>query len=371
MLWRCVRRVRSARKFLFNVIVGASVFAAAPVGAQAPDPAKDVTDKAKALKTALDKLKPGEIVTPPLNQRDMAELATAISKAVDSKTAATTWAATLTDLVANQTRKPDFSNEGLRKASRKLADAIDRLSEDGAPAPLPSAGDVNAQAAVLASGLEKLKPGEGQVATGLGNDDLAKLSTTVAKLLDPTFAVTVWANDLAVILVDRRPKVDADLRIALQKIAADFPGLEEKLGPYLNIVQAWFGDLYYIRRATRGQLRISPATGTGFRVCEATNEVRSACQGKPSCPFKPVADNAAPPQPDIAKLCAEHPVPFASHDIIGVAIEFQCLHATRQTWNRLENNWQIEDAASYPTKMVMLRAATEAAIRCTAELPTE
>jgi len=353
MWWRCVKGVRSARKFLFYVVVGAGVFAAAPVWAQLT---KDVlTTQIEALGTALGKPK---VI---FDDRELARIATLGSKALDPTLAAKKWADDLTILLT--AHKPNLLDENLRRSIRHLLVALAqfRISERPAPpAPDPSA-DVDDQIVALAEVLDKLRP-PGIPASALIDDAaLLKLTNAIAtKLLDPTTAVSVWAYDLAVILVDRKPMV-ADLKLALKKLEEALPEVEVKKGPYLNIVQAWFGDFHNVRRAVRGQLRINPVTGTGPRVCDATNEIRSACQGKSTCPFE---TNGLVPN----GFCGEPPAPHASGDILGVGIEFQCLRATQQRWDELEHAWRIEPDQSAPTRMIMVRAGTSVTIRCTAAL---
>jgi len=361
-MWRrCVKRVRSARKFLFYMIVGASVFAAAPVWAQDAPTKEALTKQIQNLETALGKPKVE------YDQRELAWLATTSSKVLEPTIAATNWAKNLTTVLT--TRKPNVLDEDLRKSIRILAVAIARFKIAERPAPpAPKAdADVDDQIVALEQVLAKLKPAEGAVSALIDSSELNKLATDIAtKLLDPTFATTVWAQDLAAILVDRRPKLGDDLKAALKKLEEALPPADVKLGPFLNIVQAWFGDLHYARRAARGQLRINPETGTGPRVCDATNEIRSACQGKGACPFPGTGGTKF----SALKLCGEDPAPFASNDIKGLAVEFQCLHMTRAEWNELQNIWRLvpEQVPTDRSQMVMLRQETDVMLRCAAEL---
>lgn len=369
-MWRrCVPRPRASLPFM---IVCASIFAGAPVSAQAPDPIKDINGRAAALQKKIKELKTEQTIKPPLDPHELAELATAISKAADAGIVAKAWATTLTALVtpptptaADARQKPDFTDTNLRKASRKLAEANVKFTLSGSPLPIQPVNDVNAQATALVIGLEKrMKPQQDATDKDLDSEKLAELATSITGLLEPTLAVTVWANDLASILVDRKPDMTGELKDALDKLALALPALPATLGPYLNIVQAWFGDLLYVRRAVRGQLRINPVTGAGPRVCDATNEVRSACQGKGTCPYNSAA------KLDPARLCGEDPVPFASKDITGLAVEFQCLQAAREGpngWDDLQNNWRAlpEQPRS---QMVMLRQGTDVTLRCAADL---
>ncbi len=364
MWWRCVERVRRARQFLFYVIVGASVFAAAPVWAQDAPTKEALTKQIQNLEAALGKPKVE------FDHGALAWLATTSSKVLEPTFAATSWAKNLTTLLT--TKKPNVLDEDLRRSIRILGLAIARfrISERPAqPAPKPEA-DVDDQIVALEPVLAKLKPAESAVSDRIDSNELNKLATDIAtKLLDPTFAVTVWARDLAAILVDRRPNLaNADLKAELKKLEEALPPAEVRLGPFLNVVQAWYGDLHYARRAARGQLRINPETGTGPRVCDATNEIRSACQGKGSCPFPGTGGTKF----SALKLCGEDPAPFASNDIKGLAVEFQCLHMTRAEWNELQNTWRLvpEQVPTDRSQMVMLRQETDVMLRCEAELGT-
>ncbi len=362
MGWRCVIRVRSARRFLFYVIVGVSVFAAAPVWAQDTPTKEALTKQIQNLETALGKPKVE------YDQRELAWLATTSSKVLDPTIAATNWAKNLTTVLT--TRKPNVLDEDLRKSIRTLAVAIARFKIAERPAPpAPKAdADVDDQIVALEQILAKLKPAEGAVSALIDGTELNKLATDIStKLLDPTYAAAVWAQDLSAILHDRRPKLaDADLKAALKTLEEALPPADVKLGPFINIVQAWFGDLHYARRAARGQLRINPETGTGPRVCDATNEVRTACQGKGSCPYPGTGGTKLTP----AKLCGDDPVPFASNDVKGLAVEFQCLHMTRAEWNELQNTWRIvpEQVPTDRSQMVTLRQETDVILRCAADL---
>lgn len=356
MLWRCVRRVRSARKFLFNVIVSASVFAAAPVGAQ------DTTGQVRALRGALDKLKPGGAEpNEKLNREELFQLASTISRVLDPTVAATAWATDLTVLLAD--KKLKSSHENLRGALLVLNDVISK-SLGASPAATPATEVTNAQIKELTEILVRLRPVENEPIERFEPVELTRLATAIARVLDPTEGAVAWATDLTFVLTERSPKrADEGLRRALIPITALAEATIRAADPgpqYLNIVQAWFGDLHYVRRAASGQLRINPVTGTGLRVCDATNEVRSVCQAKTACTF---GLDATTPSP--AQLCGEHPAPHGSKDVVGVGIEFQCLSGPEIDWNALQNDWKV--AAGPPPKMMMLRAGTSVTIRCAAD----
>lgn len=332
----------------------------------------ELKGKIDELKPAIDKLKNGETLN--IDEQGMANVATAISKSAESKAAALAWAKALTELLtANSTAKRhiDFNDEPLRKASRELWSAIHKFNEIGTPAPVQPIAEIDALAAGLAGGLEELKPAQADADRDLGHDQLTQqLASAISKALHPTLVATTWANDLVFILEERRPRRDVAIEIALNQLLKVVPDLPELRGPYLNIVQAWFGDLYYVRRAMSGQLRINPDTGTGTRVCDATNEVRAACQGKRTCPFSADPEAQSPvflPKKD--KLCGQHPVPQGSGDIVGLAVEYQCLQAPKKVWDDLQNSWRIE-GDKQTSKTVMLRATTDASIRCEADLQT-
>jgi hypothetical protein len=331
--------------------------------------AEDLKKQIDALKPEIDKLKNGETLN--IDEPGMANVATAISKSAKSEAVALAWAKALTDLLKPNDaakRHINVNDERLREAVRKLVSAIYKFNEIGTPARVQPVAEIDALAAELAGGLEELKPAQADADKDLDDAKLTPLALAISKSLEPTLVATVWANDLAFILEERRPRRDVAIVAALNQLRKFVPAVPELRGPFLNIVQAWFGDVHYIRRAISGQLRINPATGTGPRVCDATNEVRSACQGKRICPFSP--DPAAQTPvflPDKAKLCGEHPVPFASKDVIGLAIEYQCLKAPDTVWDELQNNWRIE-GDEYKPKMVILRTATEVILRCAAPL---
>ena len=283
VMWlRCVTRVPSVRRFLFYVIVAASVFAAAPGWAQ------DTTAQVKALRETLDKLKPGGAEPKDkLNPDELFQFASSISRVLDPTIAATAWAADLAVLLAEKNLKG--ADDRLQGALSALNDAMAKFLA-ASPASAPAAAeDANAQIKALKEILVKLRPVEGEPKEKLDPAELTKLATAIARVLDPTDGATAWATDLTFVLTERSPKrADEGLKRALLPVAglAEAKAKAADPGPqYLNIVQAWFGDFHDIRRAARGQLRINPETGTGFRVCDATNEIRSACQGKKTCPF--------------------------------------------------------------------------------------
>src|SRR5436190_1048084 len=164
-MWRrCVARLASCCTYFLPTLVLVTAFVTAPAAAQsaapAPNPALDINKKAQELNVAINALKPGDVIK--VSQREMADLATAISKSADSKAAATAWAKALTALWIDKTpaRAIDQSNEDLRKTHRKLSEAFTKFKQKGPAAPAPSVTDINAQAALLASGLERLKPTE-------------------------------------------------------------------------------------------------------------------------------------------------------------------------------------------------------------------
>lgn len=394
MYWRAVTQTIGLRGFFLCLIVSAALLGATPTRAQAPakDPAaaealiqkmKDVfsalgafeesdnqriqrehQELIKKLKDLKDTLKPPAEKAEPSDE-ELGRLATTISQILSPEVAAKNWAAELTGLL--KMSSVSLGNEELRGKIQELKKTLKELME---PASTPVATELRKQVLDLEKELQQFKPLPATLPEG-AERVLLDLAKAISRKMDSTDAVTLWATDL-IKIIGRWPTIDPELKALITKLRNELPPPSVELGPYLNIVQAWYGDLEYITLAASGQLRVNRHTGTGRRVCDATLEVRSACQGRSVCPF-PVGVTGANPgtnTPATTKLCGEHPAPLANNDTVGLAIEYQCLSKKRAIWDKLETDWKIEPDDFQP-KTIRVRSSNfgTAKIRCTAELP--
>ena len=330
MRLRWVTHARRRALFLIAFLVPI-VLAAAPLRAQ--DKPKTIDEQAKeiaGLVTKLDgliKKLPKPAPATALDPKEIAELATLISRVVDPTLAAKAWTDALNALLT--TAKPDLLDDELRAACMRLVQGLSKLKLEervSPPVVAPPAGDdIHSNTMALLHALEAIRvpgrvPDAADKTNNLKEKELVDLATAISKVLDPTFAITVWANDLALILADRKPDVnDASLRMGLKTLLAALPKLEPPVGPYLNILQAYYGDAYYVTLATSGKLPIDKDTLTGRRVCDATSEVRTACQGKDQCPYTPTTGQ--PMTVDGVKLCGSNIVAQAGGNVAGVRID--------------------------------------------------
>jgi hypothetical protein len=319
---------------------------------------KQVSD----LTAALGKLKPaaGEKSTEALDAKELARLATVISRVLDATIATTDWANDLKQLLTDKT--PDLFNEELRRSFRRLAVELPRfvpsISHISLPAAPAAPDDVNEQVKVLTRDLALFRPEEAASNDKLKPGTLAELATAILAVLDPTVGATVWANDLAFLLRERKPKpADEGLKAALKALDEKLPRVDETMGPFLNIVAASYGDFHAIAH----RVRRDGITGQGWRVCDATNEIRTACQGKGLCPVD--LGNPAINQGD--KMCGEDPVPYASSGEVGAAITYECITVSRAEWDRLEQRPQVVNSSPLTR---WFRKGTAVTLRCSAEL---
>jgi len=352
-------------------------FAAAPLDAQGkPKTFEEQTKEIADLVTKLDGLvKKLPKPAPPtaLDPKEIAELATLVSRVVDPTLAAKTWADDLNVLLT--TAKPDLLDDEFRAACMRLVQALSKLKLEervSLPVVVPPAGeDIHSNTTALLHALEAIRvpgrvPEAADKTKNLNEQKLVELATAISKVLDPTFAITVWANDLALILDDRKPDMnDANLRTALRAVLAALPKLEPPVGPYLNILQAYYGDAYHVTLATTGKQQLDKHTKTGRRVCDATNEVRTACQGKDQCPYAPANGQAM--SIGGVKLCGSNIVAQAGGNVAGVRIIYECLTVSKPEWDILERWRRPKNPQDTPLQMWM-RQGTATTIRCSADL---
>lgn len=326
-----------------------------PAAAAAPA-AMSATDLARLIKALKDALpKPG------LDQRELAKVASLISRIIaDPAKAATTWATDLNTYLKTKGKDVDPVNEDLGKAIRGLRQAIPAFLEaPSTPVMVMVPADANALVEALTKALSAFRPDEKAVTGAPGDADLVTLAQAILPVLDPTLAVTTWSNDLTAILLERKPAKSDALKTLLTELFQNkgLPEAEETFGPFLNIVSAWYGDLHAIRRP-----KTNPVTGQGFRMCDATLEVRAACQGKPQCP---IGEGTVLPQP--ADLCGEDPLPYADKTVAGIAIEYECIKVAKQVWDALERHKGPSEKGAQLWS-TSYRTATKIVLRCQADL---
>jgi hypothetical protein len=143
-------------------------------------------------------------------------------------------------------------------------------------------------------------------------------------------------------------------------------GFDDRKGPYLNVVEAWYGDFRYIHKVMGRHVRVDPDTGKGRRVCNATEEVRAACQAKGDCPFVPKPADGTKLDIGGAQLCGDDPTPYAAKSDTGLYVGYQCLTVTPDQWNELQS--KPRPHAGERMRWMALRSGTTAAIRCDAAL---
>ena len=250
----------------------------------------------------------------------------------------------------------------------QILDALQKLAALGKP------GGDNAAAALALSvkaaldGINPQKPGFA--------DDKADFETAI-KILQKWQSATVSATNRAIELTDVLLKQASALRSndeSFKKAIADLKDALQKSsilqGPLLNIVEAWYGDLYLIPKAAAGRLRVSWKTGKGWRVCNVTSEVRASCQAKATCPFKPASGQAGTGlEIDGVKLCGDDPTPYAPQSETGLLIAYECLDRSKSDWDKLQQvDRPTVETTRDTVKWATLRRGTTTSIRCTAEI---
>ncbi|MGP0094258.1 MAG: hypothetical protein ACLPKB_30575 [Xanthobacteraceae bacterium] len=152
------------------------------------------------------------------------------------------------------------------------------------------------------------------------------------------------------------------LRTALAKF--------DLIGPRINVVDAWFGDLRDINRARMAagasDLR-RPVSGS--RWCLASEAVRAFCQARTIC-AGPAVDSTAKGTTTFApeSLCGYDPVPFADARVKGLVVQYECLKKTQPEWDALEAAGPgTREADDDQQNWAVLRVQSAATIRCQAQ----
>jgi hypothetical protein len=167
---------------------------------------------------------------------------------------------------------------------------------------------------------------------------------------------------------------------SINSIKAD---LENKFKPQrrkINIIGAWYGDIYSIRAADTYRTRSKPPKyhrgrlhplKDGYRFCSASRAIRANCQGKTAC-YEPVSPSTLDkPQtfPDGnttdltgEKLCGYDPAPTADASYKGVEVAYECLTQPDDTWSDLAN--ELPRSLGNRQQYITLREKITGQIRC-------
>ena len=222
----------------------------------------------------------------------------------------------------------------------------------------------------------------------LENADLSKaISALLPKLVgsDEPAVIKRYAEELTPKLGGGDAKKIAelkgnkDLKKPLSELEAALSKVVVAEGAKLNIIDAWFGDFRFIRKARIGRTRIDRDSGTAYRACDVTAEVRSSCQGKGICPFTISRDAnnkiTTPSTVDdreftvSSSFCGGDKLANVDPSTVGLVVSYQCLTRTKAEWDALETHPDI--VTGVDTLQTTIRTGSQAVMRCAANLSSQ